>query len=100
MKEISVKVVLDKGTKTVKGTVYECKELNRTVAIHADVVSKNKTTLTDLATGYKFLTLNTPVDKIKEQEIKENLDKFLKHFGIKETLEKLEYLAQAGKEVI
>ena len=100
MKEISVKVILDKGTKTVKGTIYECKELNRKVAVHADVISKNKTTLTDLATGYKFLTLNTPVDKVKEQEITENLEKFLKHYGIKETLERLEYLAQAGKEVV
>ena len=97
MKEISVKVVLDKGTKTVKGTVYKCKELDRKVAVHADVVSKNKTTLTDLATGYKFLTLNTPVDKVKEQEIKESLDRFLKHYGIKETLERLTVLA-AEKE--
>ena len=92
MKEVSVKVILDKGTKTVKGVTYKCKELNRTVAVHADVINKSKTTLTDLATGYKFLTLNTPVDKVKEQEVKENLDQFLKHYGIKETLERLTIL--------
>ena len=100
MKEVSIKVILEKGTKTVKGTAHNCDELGRTVVVHADVTNKGKTTLTDSLTGYKFLTLNTPVDKVKEQEIKESLDKFLKHYGIKETLERLEYLAGEDKEMV
>ena len=92
MRESSCKIVLDKGTKTVKGASFEIPELERTVIVHEDPANKNKTNITDIITGYKFTTLNNPVGKVKEQEVREALDKFLKHYGVKETLERLAIL--------
>lgn len=98
MKQESCKIILDKGTKTVKCNTYKNKVLERIIAIHENPVNKNKTNITDFATGYKFLTIDSPVSSVKESLVEEKLETFLKHFGVKETLDRIAYLEESKEK--
>ena len=57
--------------------------------MHEDPSNKGRTNLTDFVTGYKFLTIAEPMKNVREQLVQEKLEGFLKHFGVKETLDRL-----------
>lgn len=51
--------------------------------------NKNLTNISDDLTGYKLISINTKPSDIKMIEIKESLEKYIKHFTTEEIIKRL-----------
>ena len=65
--------------------------------VHEDIDNKNLTNISDLKTGYKFLSINKKPSEINIQELKEPLEKFIKHFTKEEIIKKLTRIEESQK---
>ena len=88
------KILLDKGnTQKVKCYKFFNEDINRELAVHADIDRKfTITNITDTATGLRLCSIQKEIGKVTEKDINETLYNFIKHYTIdtiKEEFEKL-----------
>lgn len=76
------KVLLEKATQKVKCFKFKSKELDRELALHEDTEDKNKSSVTDVITGCRLFGINRKVKDVKENDIRDNLNKFINHYTI------------------
>ena len=69
-------------TKKVKGASYTSEELNRELFIHADIENEKHTSVSDKITGYRLFNFSEKHDKIREEQIKERIDQFIRHYSL------------------
>ena len=77
----------------VKCFTFMCEELNRELAVHADIDLDNETSISDKATGLRLTNSSIPFKNIKMDHISLALNNFIKKYtveGIKEELRKHE----------
>lgn len=88
-------IKLDKGTQKIKCYKFFEKELGRTLMLHQDVDNKNHISISDEKTGIRLTGLSISINKIKMEQVNEELDRWKKHFTlpcIKEEFTKYEEL--------
>lgn len=92
-------IVVDKTKKKkVNCCKIKCKPIKRELIIHADIDNKNITNVSDLKTGYKLISIPIEPNKIKLQDIKERLEKFIAHFTVDSILEEFKKIEELTKE--
>lgn len=68
--------------KKVKGAPYFSNKLKRDLFVHADIDNDKHTSVSDVATGYRLFNLSQKYDKIKEEDIEQRIDEYIKHYTI------------------
>ena len=76
------KILLTRTTQKVKCFKFKSKELDRELALHEDTDDKNKSSVTNVITGCRLFGINNKVKDIKENDIRDNLTKFINHYTI------------------
>ena len=74
------KILLERATQKIRCFRFKCKDLNRELALHEDTEDKNKSSITDIKTGNRLLTINKKVKDIKDIDIQEELQRFINHY--------------------
>lgn len=92
-------VTLDKGTKKVKGAPYYSAKLNRNLFIHADVDNEKHTSVSDEITGFRLFYFSEKHDKIKEEQLEERIDEFIKHYSIPAIEEEFQRVERLVKKI-
>ena len=93
----AVYLTIGKNKKKVKCCFLWNTQFNRKLAVHEDVDSKKETTVSDVGTGRKLFSVKTNIENVKEEEIAEGLESFIKHYSLDLILEKFKEL-DAKKE--
>lgn len=78
-------IVLDRGKNKKKIKCYKvfATDLERYIAIHPDIDHKDKrTSITDAETGLKLLDIEKPITEVKQEEIDESINNFIKHYTL------------------
>ena len=78
------KVILDKGSKKVMCYKFKHRQIGREIAVHEHTEYKNFTTITDFATGCRLCDIRKEVKHVTKDDIKEALDKLIKHYTLEE----------------
>ena len=88
------KILLDKGnTQKVKCYKFFQTDIERELALHADIDRKTITNITDTATGLRLCSIQKEIGKVTEKDVNETLYNFIKHYTIdtiKEEFKKLD----------
>lgn len=80
----------------VKCFKYYEESLKRNLIIHEDIDSKGCSSVSDEITGYKLFSMSYPISSLKEVQVQERMQKFIRHF----TLEEIEKaFKRAEKEI-
>ena len=93
-------IVLDKGKNKKKIKCYKvfATDLNRYIAIHPNIDHKDKrTSITDAETGLKLFDIDKPLEEIKQEEIDESMDNFIKHYTLEAIQARAEELQKQGR---
>lgn len=75
-------IKLDKGKQKIKCYKFFEKDLNRNLMLHVDVDNKNHISISDERTGIRLTGLNISINKIKMEQVNEELDRWKKHFTL------------------
>lgn len=76
-------ITVEKGkTKKVKCFKFTCKPIKRQLMVHEDTDQKGTTSVSDVITGYRLLSLPIVSQKITPAHIKEALKKFVSHYTV------------------
>lgn len=87
------KLTLDKGSQRTKCFKFKVKELNnRELAAHQHVDYKGFSSITDVASGLKLCTVQKDISKITQDDIKEAVNTFIRHYTLEEVLKRLKEL--------
>lgn len=87
------KILLDKGnTQKVKCYKFFNKEFKRELALHSDIDHKTITNITDTLTGLRLCKVQKEISKVTENDIKETLNNFIKHYTIESIKEEFKRL--------
>ena len=79
--------------KKIKCYRFYCKPLDRYLMVHVDPDNNEHTTLSDFSSGYRLFKVQTKINKVTPEEIKDKLEKYINHFtpeGIQEEIKRLE----------
>ena len=81
----TLKITLENG-KTQKAKCYKFfqTDMNRELAVHAEVNSKNSSKISDVNTGLGVVTIPKEISKVKDEDVNEALNNFIKHFTLEE----------------
>lgn len=83
-------ILLEKATQKVKCYKFLSMELNRELALHEDSENKNYSSVTDIKTGLRLFGIPLKTKDVKEELLKTNLEKFIRHFTKDTILTKLQ----------
>ena len=87
------KIKLDKGTQKVKCFKFKMKELDkRELAIHQHVDYKTLSSITDVISGLKLCTIQKEINKVTQDDIKEAINTFIRHYTLEEVLKRFKEL--------
>lgn len=87
------KIQLDKGTQKVRCFKFKIKQLkNRELAAHQHSDYKTFSTITDVISGLRLCTIQKEIDKVTQDDIKEAVNTFIKHYTLEIVLKRLEEL--------
>ena len=92
-------VTLDKGTKKVKGAPYYSDKLNRNLFVHQDVDNNKNTSVSDEITGFRLFYFPEKYDKIKEEQLEEKIDEFIKHYSMPAIQEEFQRVERLIKKI-
>lgn len=82
------KVLLDNNkTQKVNCYLFKNKVIKRELALHVNIDYKSMSTISDVKTGYRLCGIPKEASKVKQEDINEALDTFIKHFT-KEEIQK------------
>ena len=88
-----------KNKKKIKCYKVFATDLNRYIAIHPNIDSKDKlTSITDVETGLKLLDIQKPIDEIKTEEIDESINNFIRHYTMEAIQLRLEELQKEREQ--
>ena len=54
--------------------------MERELAVHEDVDNKNRTSITDVQTGYGLRQFDKNIKEVTEKDIRDTLMEFIKHY--------------------
>lgn len=91
-------VIVDGKQQKIKCYTYHCKEFDRDLIIHENTDNKNHTSVSDKITGYRLFGLPIKPDKVKLEDLKEPLDKFIKHFTMEAIIIEFARIEKLQKE--
>ena len=94
----SCTILLERATQKVKCYKFKDHTINRELALHEDLGDKNKSSVTDIKTGCRLFTLPHKVKDIKENDIREGLNKFINHYTVEAILSKVAELDKTTME--
>lgn len=101
LKDTSFIVIDNNKQQKVKCCVFYCKEFNRELIIHENIDNKSHTSVSDKKTGYRIFGLPIKPDKVKLEDLREPLEKFIKHFTMEAIIiefKRIEDLQKKQKE--
>lgn len=91
--EFIIQLEKDKSKK-VKCFKFKVKELNREFAIHVNSNNKDISTVSDVITGCKAFNIKKKPEEVKQDEINQEMQAFIKHYTEKEILKKLKTIEE------
>lgn len=91
-------ILLEKMTQKVRCFKFKSSVLDRELALHEDTEDKHKSSITDVKTGNRLLTINNRVKDVKEVDIQNELQKFINHYSIDCIKNRLEELDKVPME--
>lgn len=86
--------LLEKTTHKVKCYRFMNSDLNRELALHEDTDNNSHSSVTDVNTGLRLFGIPQRPKDVKEETLKEHMEKFLRHYTVENVLKKL---AEADK---
>lgn len=85
-------LTVGKNKKKVKCNFLWNTQFNRRLAVHEDIDNKKETTVSDVETGRRLFSIKTSIENVKEEEIAEGLESFIKHYTLDLILERFKEL--------